>query len=411
MPNGGQIAGGSGLSLQSTTPGLAERGNAHLTGAMLVEGTLGASGGMVLTTGERQQVVIVGEGCTIPFPTTNVGSNGPVAIGCFTAIGRIDKGWQSQMESVAIGNGARAHSRASTVIGWGANVDAAGARGGYQILIGRSSSITSSPTNDTGKNTLISVNGTATLCDRLIGIGFQINAGQKGNGVAPNNKSSVLIGGGIVSTAGGNQIIISSEFVGADLPNETRSHLIKIGDSSHSTIEIGGRDLSLAGQVKYIATGRIEIGNTVAETSMVGTGIGNQTLPASIWKLGRVLRLNARGVISSTGTPTLRLRYKIGASLLLDIGPVTLPAMTAGNHGWDFSADLTMLQFPTNAVDVAVNGIMRIGGSTADLSSSVQSSVPMDASADALVDLTAQWGTAHASNVLTTSQFFLEVIG
>jgi len=414
MPTGGQIAGGTGLSLQPTTPGVAERGNAHLTGAMLVEGTLGAAGGMVTAGGVRQRVAIVGEGVTIPFPQQTMGNSGPVALGSDSAVGQTSRGWTSQMESVAIGNTAKASSRGSTVIGWGANCDTgtAGINCGFNVIIGRSCSLTSSTAQDRGQNVCVGANGSFTRCDNLVAIGFSINAGNKGNNISPLGKSSVLIGAGIKSSNGINQIIVSSEFNGAALADETRDDIIKIGDASHFTIEIGGRDFTKTQQVRYLMAESVRVAeNTVVETNLLlATPSGGKVVKPADWNGTMCIRVTARGIISTTGTPTLELKTKLGAIDVCDTGAQVLPAMAAGNHLFEYESIIHVAGSPSPPWPVHTHSMFRVPGTSVELTSFVYPTMNVDATLSYDLNVSAQWGTADPANSIRITTIIMEIM-
>lgn len=247
MPTGGVSSAGSGLRLQLTTPGATDVGNAHISGKFIAEGELSGCGGWV-TGGSRQEVAFLGEFLTFPAGVIVTTSLAPVGVGWRLTVGNAVRGTTSALETVSIGTRVNNGARGNTVIGAGATCDTAGTNtsGGFNVLIGRSSALSSTTGNPggTGLGVQIGANTTGTDTGSAVVIGGGIAYSQKCNG--PGVKTAVLIGTGILSPGGSNQIVISSSYDGTEASGvtESRNNVIKIGDSTHTVVEIGGRSYS-----------------------------------------------------------------------------------------------------------------------------------------------------------------------
>lgn len=152
------------------------------------------------------------------------------------------------------------------------------------------------------------------------------------------------------------------------------------------------------------------VGGSAAELSLIPTGSGLIFIPASYWIAGASLRLLASGIIASTGTPTLRLRFKWAATAIVDTGALTLPALT-GTRMWRLECVLTcrstgasgtvegaMTMLLTNAAGVVQPYVL----------DAIPALATVDTTANVSLGLTAQWGTSSASNTMTTNVMLAE---
>ena len=149
------------------------------------------------------------------------------------------------------------------------------------------------------------------------------------------------------------------------------------------------------------------VADTATETTLVGTVAGNQTFAAgALSNVGRQLRLSAWGYVSDTGTPTLRLKLKLGATVILDTGAITLGS-DISNKLWRFEGTATV-QTAGASGKLFAQGQFYQNGATTDIVSTGQ--VTIDLTTSLLADLTATWGTASASNTITCSNLSLEIL-
>lgn len=166
-------------------------------------------------------------------------------------------------------------------------------------------------------------------------------------------------------------------------------------------------------------------GTAVANTTTETIVFPNVTIPANYLSDGRVLRLTARGRLSTTGTPTVRFRLRWGGvsgTTIWDSGTITCgSAVTAAVWGLEVEVQTrsngatgTVMTIgpciigsalaPTvgSATGAAAAGVYGSGGDD------TPAAVTVDLTADTALSLTATWGTASASNTLTGHNYFLE---
>lgn len=163
------------------------------------------------------------------------------------------------------------------------------------------------------------------------------------------------------------------------------------------------------------------IANSTTETII----FPNVTIPSNMMSDGRILRLTLFGRHSTTGTPTLTFRVRwggvAGTVLCASGAMVTGSAVTAAMWRMEVliqtrTNGATGTLFANGVVEVHEDATSTVGSATnapaIDLMGSAGVATPaaatVDLTADTALSVTAQWGTASASNTLTGHQYILE---
>lgn len=165
-------------------------------------------------------------------------------------------------------------------------------------------------------------------------------------------------------------------------------------------------------------------GTAIANSVTEAIVFPNVTIPANYMADGRALRLTAAGRLSTTATPTVRFRLRWGGvsgTVLWDSGTITCATVTAalwwlqllmqvranGSAGTLFVTGPAMVGSAAAPTVASATGAPAVGmfGSAGD---DTPAAVTVDLTADAALSLTAQWGTANASNTLTGHQYIGE---
>lgn len=260
----------------------------------------------------------------------------------------------------------------------------------------------------------------ATAGDTVVGANSK--TGVTRNSAVPANASTILgfqcvssgagkniLIGGKTSTAFANSILIINNLNGASY-NGTQDNQIKIGDATHTKVEIGPFDLSNPTAGYFSQTASVTVANTIAEKTIVGAGRGSMVIPAARLMVGTTIRIRARGIIADTLTPTLRLRIKIGATTFCDTGAIALTALT-GTHGWVIDADITVRTAGAGGTALG-QAIMNVNsGPFIDMDTTNTVAGALDTTNPQTADVTVEWGTANAANTLTATNLTLELIG
>jgi len=157
------------------------------------------------------------------------------------------------------------------------------------------------------------------------------------------------------------------------------------------------------------ATGTVA--NTSSESNLNNTGVGSLTLPAGFFIAGKGIRITARGYRSTTNpSGTLRIKVKLGSTVILDTTALTA---TNGltNRAWELSG---ALYCRTVGASGTVFGQGRVSMSQAAATAAVfwemlnTSAIVINTTISQAITVTAQWGTAHASNTMSCTGMIVE---
>lgn len=149
----------------------------------------------------------------------------------------------------------------------------------------------------------------------------------------------------------------------------------------------------------FISTGQVV--NTTTETSILGSGVGTRTFPGYSLFLGRTLRLQACGVISTASVPgTLRMRVKLGSTTILDTGAQT-PGSSISSLVWKIDAVITV-RAVGSVTTVIGQGIFEYQ-ETAQAALKAwgmtnTAAINVDLTAEQTLDLTVEWSTSDSAN-------------
>lgn len=154
----------------------------------------------------------------------------------------------------------------------------------------------------------------------------------------------------------------------------------------------------------FVQTASGVCANTTTETNISSTGVGTLTLPSNFFVVGKTLKIKAFGFHSSTGTPNLTIKIKLGSTVICTTGAHATHG--GSNHGIEIDALITCRTtggsgtvFAQGVVHDDTDHIPMVNTTTSTISTT---------SSQALT-ITAQWGTASASNTITLTNFVLKV--
>lgn len=219
------------------------------------------------------------------------------------------------------------------------------------------------------------------------------------NATSVSTTTYLLIGG----TGSGSQIRLAAGSVGTvegDISNSSSNKCLTA--FVNSIQQYDSRTL-------YSQIATATVANTTTETSLVNTtgGVGTIALPANFFVGGKRIKITARGFYSSVSSPTINLRLKLGSTTVCLTGAVTSGAATS--KGWKVEGEITCR---TNGASGTVFGqgeyqeLHSAGISEALLATATTT---INTTSVHNVGLTAQWGTASASNTISCTNFTLEV--
>lgn len=148
--------------------------------------------------------------------------------------------------------------------------------------------------------------------------------------------------------------------------------------------------------------------NSINTTTSETTFSVSYTIPANILSLaGTVVRVKGSGLYSTTGTPIITFRAKLGGNTFAD--PVMGTGSSATNFAWSVSADCI-----TRAVGVGTTtfpGANYAGtGGFGNGVGAGGASFTIDTTTTLAVTLTVQWSAASASNTIMMDTFIVEIL-
>jgi hypothetical protein len=159
------------------------------------------------------------------------------------------------------------------------------------------------------------------------------------------------------------------------------------------------------GGIVYVGNESAAVANTTTETTF---STGSYTIPADAMQTKTCIRVTAGGRHSSTGTPSVNFRLKLGTNSVISVGP-TNTLNNATNRAWRFEALMFITSTGASGV-VKGNGHQTLNTGT-DAFAMRGNGVAVDTTIARDVALTVQWGAASASNTITLESFVVEIFG
>jgi predicted RecA/RadA family phage recombinase len=220
------------------------------------------------------------------------------------------------------------------------------------------------------------------------------------NATSPVGQNSFLYIGG---TSSGAQILLA----GSTPVPSADGQITNVSGQKSLVAHVAGVAQYLQGVV-FSQTATVTVANSVAETTLTGSGVGTLTLPANFFVAGKSVRLTAWGYHSSVSTPTINVRFKLGSTTIVSTGAVNSGNGT--NNGWLVDVVLTCRTTGGSGTVIA-QGIFTENhalGGRHDMESTGTTTI--NTTTSQAITLTAQWGTASASNTISCTNLILEVL-
>lgn len=149
---------------------------------------------------------------------------------------------------------------------------------------------------------------------------------------------------------------------------------------------------------------------TTSERSLIDGGVGTLSLPANAFSIGDSFLASMTGIISSANNETIRIKVKSGSVILGDSGLITLPQTTVKH--FDLRIVFTIRQIgAAGTASIAVAGEFTY---SKDASNAFEGSdfstintTTFDTTTSNTLDITAQWGSTNAANIIYSEIFIL----
>ncbi len=169
----------------------------------------------------------------------------------------------------------------------------------------------------------------------------------------------------------------------------------------------------------YTATASATVANTTSETSIIGTGIGSLTMPATavealpvttvpFWFAGKTIRVRVMGYISQlVAGPNRTVKIYLGSTALGTIGPSSVAtAVTDKGFMYEF---LTTCR-TTGATGTAFTQGTLFHSGLGQNYMNATSAVTIDTTTAAALDVKFTWGTGDPGNTITATNVTVEAL-
>lgn len=168
--------------------------------------------------------------------------------------------------------------------------------------------------------------------------------------------------------------------------------------------------------VLYTSTADAQVANTLVETTLVGAGVGDTTLNANFFIVGKTIRIRASGwVDTAAAAGTLQIRIRLGGiagTVILDSTAVAIANNLAARY-WNVDAIITCRTVGVGGTVIgqtAFQHMVAAQGNPVWWEMTNIAAIALDTTIAEQVVLSAQWGTADVANIIACTNFILEVL-
>lgn len=158
----------------------------------------------------------------------------------------------------------------------------------------------------------------------------------------------------------------------------------------------------------FVSTADAVVTNTTAPTSLIGTGVGNLTLPANYFESGSRVRLRLSGTLVNTGTPNLGIAIKLGATSIVDTGAISMTNVS-GTTQWNLEGDVICRSDGATGAFKAHARLTYFDGTTQrTIRDANTGTVAINTTVTQALDIQATWGTATGADAMTCDMVMIE---
>jgi hypothetical protein len=175
--------------------------------------------------------------------------------------------------------------------------------------------------------------------------------------------------------------------------------------------------------LQYSIYSPVTVANTVTETTLnSGSALGSSTISANRLILGTVVYIEATGYLSTAAStnPTLQIKFSFTNTVPVTITPLDTGANAmAGsltNQFWRITASLTINPIgAAGSYTIIGQGVFEVslgsGNYLFPFPMVMTATQDINQVLDQTFSLTAQWGTASASNTITCTNYYVSLLG
>lgn len=154
----------------------------------------------------------------------------------------------------------------------------------------------------------------------------------------------------------------------------------------------------------FVATTKVDVANTVTNTSLVGAGVGSLVIPPATVAAGALFRFTLRGYMRSTGSPTASWSVLLGGTLLMS---ANYTAAVGVNKGWSLDGDFAFYSVG-GAATVWCQSYLNLSNVTYDTNNITSATV--DTTVSNTIDFKVQWSAADALNAVHCTNLYVEQV-
>jgi hypothetical protein len=163
--------------------------------------------------------------------------------------------------------------------------------------------------------------------------------------------------------------------------------------------------------VPYIGFSAVTVADSVAETSILpidSNALGSKTFQANYLQRGKLIRILICGIHSSAGNPTIRIRIKLNSTTILDTGVVS--SNNGTNSFCEVRGYITCYSEGVSGTVRSQGFYLEGGGGQNHFEMVNTSATTINTTVEQTIECTVQWGTASASNSITSTNAYVETI-
>lgn len=150
--------------------------------------------------------------------------------------------------------------------------------------------------------------------------------------------------------------------------------------------------------VMFSQTSTVLVTNTIAETSLLGSGVGSKTIAANTFVVGKSINFDLRGFVITGVNREGTLRVKIGGVTFPMLSVVRWSSTT--DSAWNINLKITCRVVGASGVLLSGGHLLQTGNDSGSQIAAFgwASAIPANTTINNIVDVTWQWVSAELDN-------------
>lgn len=160
----------------------------------------------------------------------------------------------------------------------------------------------------------------------------------------------------------------------------------------------------------YTMTATGTVGNTGAETTLIGTGTGTLTIPANYLAVGSVIKIYTTGTIGTDAVvPLITLKAYYGGTAVSTVS-ATPPSQVAAGTVFEYTTTHIVTAIGSSG-SITTSQIMWLNSIAISALTATPGATTVNTTLASALDLKITWGTAAALNTASLISCYVELIG